>query len=166
MAKRDVYAVGYGKPPAETQFKPGVSGNPRGKPRGAKGLKAELAAELAELVKITINGREKRVPKLRLILKALAAKAANGNVAAADKLLSLVIQSQGFEDTRPGRAALSDTDRMILQLALGGDDSVSDGRPAQPEQLEQPEQTDQTEQPEQLASDASEADNQEISDDH
>src|SRR5215204_603382 len=30
------YEVGYGKPPAETRFKPGESGNPRGGPKGSR----------------------------------------------------------------------------------------------------------------------------------
>ena len=30
------YEVGYGKPPAKNRFKPGQSGNPKGRPRGAK----------------------------------------------------------------------------------------------------------------------------------
>ena len=30
------YKVGYRKPPAESQFKPGRSGNPRGRPKGAR----------------------------------------------------------------------------------------------------------------------------------
>ena len=32
------YEVGYGKPPHHTRFKPGVSGNPRGRPKDAKNL--------------------------------------------------------------------------------------------------------------------------------
>ncbi len=34
--------VGYGHPPTETQFKPGQSGNPRGRPRGSLGFKSAL----------------------------------------------------------------------------------------------------------------------------
>ncbi len=30
------YDVGYGRPPEATQFKPGRSGNPNGRPKGAK----------------------------------------------------------------------------------------------------------------------------------
>lgn len=116
--------VGYGKPPKHGQFKPGKSGNPRGRPRGALGLKAELKAELDEFVTITIDGKPKRIRKRRLVIKALAAKAAKGNVAAADKLLSLVIQAEGFEDERPVQKALTDTDNLILSQFLGDGEEV------------------------------------------
>ena len=113
------YEVGYGKPPKHTQFQPKESGNPNGRPKGARGLRAELKAELDEMVTITVDGQTKRIRKRRLIIKALAAKAAKGNVAAADKLLALVIQAEGFEDERPATQSLSATDRMILDQFLG-----------------------------------------------
>ncbi len=110
--------VGYGKPPVAHRFPPGKSGNPRGRPRGARGLKAELRAELGEWVTITQDGKSTRIRKRRLVIKALAAKAAKGNVAAADKLLSMVIQAEGIEDQRPTRKTLSDTDQLILARML------------------------------------------------
>ena len=33
------YEVGYGKPPKRTQWKPGQSGNPKGKKKGLKSVK-------------------------------------------------------------------------------------------------------------------------------
>ena len=48
------YEVGYRKPPKHTRFKPGQSGNLRGRPKGTKNLKTDLMEELGE--KILIRG--------------------------------------------------------------------------------------------------------------
>lgn len=41
------YKVGYRNPPRETQFRPGQSGNPKGRPKGAK--EAEMKAAAADI---------------------------------------------------------------------------------------------------------------------
>lgn len=116
--------VGYGRPPRLHQFPKGKSGNPRGRPKGAKGLKAELLAAINEPVTITVNGKPKRMRTLSLVLKSLATQAAKGKVSAADKLLKLVIEAFGLDDERPVSKELSDTDRLILSQFLGEDGSV------------------------------------------
>jgi hypothetical protein len=120
------YEVGYCKPPVHTRFQPNQSGNRRGRPRGAKGLKSEIRAELAERVTVSENGKSRRLSKRRVIIKALTAMAAKGDVRASDKLLSLIIQMEGFEDERPERRALSEVELRILDHLLnpGADDSV------------------------------------------
>lgn len=57
------YKVGHGHPPKATQFKPGISGNPKGRPRGAKGHMASLKKELNSKVTVTKNGREEKITK-------------------------------------------------------------------------------------------------------
>jgi hypothetical protein len=47
------YEVGYGKPPPHTRFVQGLSGNPRGRPRGAKNIKTLLPKALNERVVVT-----------------------------------------------------------------------------------------------------------------
>ena len=42
----DEQPVGYGNPPKESRFKKGQSGNQRGRPKGSKNLKTDLAEEL------------------------------------------------------------------------------------------------------------------------
>jgi hypothetical protein len=41
------YAVGYGRPPVATRFRPGHSGNPEGRPKGSKSA-ASIARETLE----------------------------------------------------------------------------------------------------------------------
>lgn len=42
LAVRPGYDVGYGKPPVATRFKQGQSGNPKGRPKGAKNKRSAL----------------------------------------------------------------------------------------------------------------------------
>ena len=68
------YQVGYGKPPKNSQFKPGQSGNPKGRPKGAKNLSTELLEELQEQVKVSEDGKQKTISKQRAMIKSLMAK--------------------------------------------------------------------------------------------
>lgn len=118
MAKGN-YEVGYGRPPRHTQFQQGQSGNPKGKPRGSRGLRTELRSELGEMMTITENGKSRRIPKRRIVIKALTAKALKGDVRAAEKIMQLVIQAEGFEDPKSERNRLSDADHQIIEYLLG-----------------------------------------------
>jgi hypothetical protein len=50
-------AVGYRRPPRNRQFKPGQSGNPTGRPKGAKNFATALAEELDAPITATENGK-------------------------------------------------------------------------------------------------------------
>jgi hypothetical protein len=81
------YEVGYCKPPRHTRFKPGESGYPRGRPKGTRNLKTDLADELAERIVISEGGRRRAISKQRAMLKQLMAKALKGDVRAASTIL-------------------------------------------------------------------------------
>jgi hypothetical protein len=62
--EREESRIGYGRPPVATRFRKGVSGNPRGRPKGARNIATVVAATLGERISITENGRRKRITKL------------------------------------------------------------------------------------------------------
>jgi hypothetical protein len=57
--EREESRIGYGRPPVATRFRRGVSGNPRGRPKGARNIATVVAATLGERISITENGRRK-----------------------------------------------------------------------------------------------------------
>lgn len=115
------YAVGYKKPPRETQFQPGQSGNRKGRPKGSKGLKTDLREEMAERVTINEDGRSKKISKQRLMIKSMVQKAAKGDVRAQSAVLELVMRVFGVEDENTSKAKLSNTDQTILDAFLAGE---------------------------------------------
>ena len=85
-------AVGYKRPPREHQFRPGQSGNPSGRPKGARNFKMELREELSELVTVRDGDREIQVSKQRALIKSLVAAAIEGNQRAATTLLAICVR--------------------------------------------------------------------------
>lgn len=124
----DDYEVGYGKPPKHTQFEPGKSGNPRGRPRGARGLKTDLLAELSARHTIQINGKAQRGNRQQLMVRTLTARAASGDLKAQALLLPLVERVFGIEDRGDARERLSKQDEALLAelLAAGAPEQRGD----------------------------------------
>lgn len=82
--------VGYGKPPKAYQFKPGQSGNPKGRPKGPGSLHKLIAKHAAKKVLVIENGVEKKMSKLDVVIAAVFNKASKGDVASARLLTSLI----------------------------------------------------------------------------
>ncbi len=119
MADQNDYEVGYGKPPAQNRWKKGQSGNPRGRPKASRGLKADLHAELISRMEIQMNGKRISGTKQQLMLKTLTARAAAGDVRAIKALIDLVMQVFGPEDRGGDTKRLSAQDQQILHELLG-----------------------------------------------
>jgi hypothetical protein len=96
MAKE--YKVGYRKPPKSGQFKPGVSGNPRGRKPGRRGLRNVLKDELCEPIAVSQAGKKKTITKQEALIKSLMRDALNGNAKAASMILKLVAQILPLDD--------------------------------------------------------------------
>jgi hypothetical protein len=88
--KSSNYAVGYARPPKATQFKVGKSGNPTGRPRGARGVGSILQDVIRQKIAVTENGKTRRIPALEVMLRRLANDAMRSDPKALKLLLSLV----------------------------------------------------------------------------
>ena len=109
-------AVGYGRPPNTHRFKKGQSGNPKGRPRGARNLKTIVATEQKQKVMVTEGGRSRKLTKQEAIIKTLHAKALKGDLKAITLCISLNERFLLADDDGAPRAALPDEDAMILDL--------------------------------------------------
>jgi len=73
------YEVGYGKPPKNTRFKKGQSGNPKGRSKGRKNMRTIMTDVLNCNVTITENGHPRKVKYMEAFVKQMAAKGLNGS---------------------------------------------------------------------------------------
>lgn len=87
----DSYDVGYRKPPKSTQFKNGISGNPKGRPKRPLDFDDELLRESRSLITINENGQRRRISKLAAVFKQLTNKAMGGSIPAARTYLDRVL---------------------------------------------------------------------------
>jgi len=76
---KDDYDVGHGKPPKNTRWKKGESGNPKGRPKGHKNMRTIVNEIQNRTVTITENGRTRTMPLMEAITHQMAAKALNGS---------------------------------------------------------------------------------------
>jgi len=109
--RRARYAVGYGRPPPSSQFQPGQSGNPQGRPKGVRNASSMARAALERTIKV--NGKKTTVRKAAY--RSLAERAVAGDAKAFDYLLSLESEEHppGPDQAETERSAAKDL--VILQ---------------------------------------------------
>ena len=100
------HEIGYGKPPRQTRFKPGQSGNPRGRPKGAKNklpalneerLKCIILEEAYRTIKVRDGEKHVSIPMAKAIVRSLALSAAKGSNRAT-QLFTAILQTTEREN--------------------------------------------------------------------
>jgi hypothetical protein len=104
MTENDSDSVGYKKPPKHHQFRPGQSGNPSGRPKGARNFKSDLRDELNEMTSFREGGHEISISKQRALIKRLVASAIDGDARAIATLMSFCARAFGHDDEEQQQA--------------------------------------------------------------
>ena len=117
-SKLDDYKVGYSKPPIATRFKPGQSGNPKGRPKGIRPVGAVLQDIIQQKVAVTEGGKTRRLPALEVMLRRLANDAMRSDQKAIKLLLSLVDRYAESPEAALQLRDLLDEDEEILAQYL------------------------------------------------
>jgi hypothetical protein len=89
------YETGYGKPPVSTRFKPGQSGNPRGRPKAEfvteERLKSIFLKEAYRTIKVNEANGQLTIPMAQAVVRAIGVNAAKGKPQAQKLFIESVI---------------------------------------------------------------------------
>ena len=104
------YEVGYRKPPTASRFAPGQSGNPKGRPKGARNkppgpdrLREIILAEAYRPIKVNEGKRQISVPIVTAVMRTVAVNAARGQARSQQlfsKLLTDAEQANALQKKR------------------------------------------------------------------
>lgn len=113
------YEVGYKKPPTETRFKPGQSGNSKGRRRGTRNFKTILEEILAAPIPVSYGGKRKTMRVIDAIGTQLARKSAGGDSRATRLIFDAIDRHDLFaepeDDVRDPNGSLSANDLLAIE---------------------------------------------------
>ena len=99
--------------PDASKFKKGQSGNPGGRPKGAKGMKTLLAQELKKSITVQQDGKKKHIRRSEALIKRMVNDALQGRDRPRDTVLRYADAIEQDQQQREAQE-LSANDQAIL----------------------------------------------------
>lgn len=110
----DDYEVGYGRPPKQTQWKPGQSGNPSGKTKKAESIEATLKKLAAKEIVVHDQGVPVTMTQQEAMCSTIYLKAMKGDIQSA-KLITSYLASAEKGQLPPMPYELSPADLAAIE---------------------------------------------------
>lgn len=114
----DDYEIGYRKPPQETRFAKGTSGNPNGRPKGSQNMGTIFNRIAREHVQMNENGKKRTVPKIEAVQYQLMNKALSGDAKAMREVLQWQRIFEAAEDAEEVSSAPHERDAIVMKSFL------------------------------------------------
>jgi hypothetical protein len=109
------YVVGYGRPPLANRFKPGQSGNPKGREKNSRNMRTTMQQVLNEDMQIREGDRLRRMPAFEALVRTTLNRAFRGDPKAMASLLVLVRHcGYGTDRDEPATELLSGVDAEAI----------------------------------------------------
>lgn len=113
--QEDKFLIGYGKPPRQSRFQKGKSGNPRGRPKGSKNLTTIVLKESRQRVRINGPRGVRDITKLEAAVMQVGNQSAQGNLRAAREFFGLVQKSEESAQGSGNPLHLGELDLPVIE---------------------------------------------------
>jgi hypothetical protein len=110
------YEVGYGRPPVATRFKPGQSGNSRGRPPGTRNVETIMRDTLFAPITIIENGRRRKVTRIEALARRLMEQGLSGDLRATIQMLQIAARLGSDKAESLGKTELSPDEGHLFEL--------------------------------------------------
>jgi hypothetical protein len=97
MNVTSAYKVGRGRPPEDSRFQPGQSGNPKGRPKGHRNARTMFTAILNEKIRMREGDKVRRVTKMEALQRGTIGQALKGDLKAADFVMARAEEYGSFD---------------------------------------------------------------------